>query len=416
MHYFSYKKNQLFCEDVNLAKIASKYGTPVYVYSQRTIVEHLEKIKKAFKKIDPIICYSVKANSNLSILKLMVKHGSGLDIVSGGELFRAKKAKCSMKKIVYASVGKTDQEIIDGLKAKILLFNVESEPELERINNIAKKLNIKGKQSVALRVNPDVEAKTHAYITTGKKETKFGLDIATAERIFLNQDKYPQLCIDGIHIHIGSQITDPKPYEKAIKRMCILIDFLNKQGVKIKYFDLGGGMGIIYDNEKAQTAKAFAKKMIPLLSNINAKVILEPGRFIVGNAGVLVTKVLYVKQSYNKRFVIVDAAMNDLIRPALYQAYHNILPIKKETAKAKIKVDVVGPICESGDFLGKQRNLKVEQSDLCAVMSAGAYGFTMSSNYNSRPRAAEVLVTGKTTKLIRKRETYDDLINKEIIK
>jgi len=411
MHYFSYRKKELYCEEVPLSFLAEKFGTPLYVYSKKTILEHFYKIKKAFSQVNPLICYSAKANSNLSILKLLVKNGAGLDIVSGGELFKAKIVKCSPKKIVYASVGKKEEEIEEAIDYGILLFNVESERELMKISLIARKK--RKKVDVALRINPDIKAFTHKYITTAKRETKFGIDIKTAKKIFFSQGNFPYVNICGLHIHIGSQITRSLPFVKAIKKVLPLIEEAKKAKVNLRYFNIGGGLGIVYNQEKPQTADKFAQKIIPLLKKTNLKIILEPGRFIVGNAGVLLTQVLYIKDTPFKRFIIVDAAMNDLIRPALYNAYHKIIPlIKKSSSKAE-KVDIVGPICESSDFLGKDRKLNVEEKDYLAVLGCGAYGFSMSSNYNSRPRAAEVLVDRNKFFLIRERETYNDLIQKE---
>jgi len=350
-------------------------------------------------------------------MKLLVDQGAGLDIVSGGELYRAKKVKCPAKKIVYASVGKTDSEIKEAIDYGILMFVVESLAELRRINALARRL--KQRVDVALRLNPDVEPKTHSYIITGKKETKFGMDIDTVRDILLAREVYPQLNIIGIHIHIGSQITESTPYVKAIRKVAKLIDELARAGVRLKYFDIGGGLGIVYDKEKAQTAGSFAKEVLPLLKSIDLKVILEPGRFIVGNSGILVTKVTYLKTTPKKKFIIVDAGMNDLIRPSLYGAYHNIVALKKNKQRtgkeAKKLADVVGPICESGDFLGKARKLKVGEGEYLAVMAAGAYSFSMSSNYNSRPRAAEVLVKNNKVYRIRRREKYPDLIKGERI-
>jgi len=416
MHEFAYKKDQLYCEGLPVKDLAEKFSTPLYVYSAKTVLDHFLKIKKAFAPLRPLICYSVKANSNLSILKLLVDKGAGLDIVSGGELYRANKIKCSPQKIVYASVGKTLKEIRDAIEQGILMFNVESAPELERINDIAADLN--RRVDIALRLNPDVSPKTHAYIKTAKKESKFGMEPDLVKDILINRRCYPNLSIKGIHIHIGSQITQARPFVDAIKKVKALIKEVKAQGVTLEYLNIGGGLGIIYDKERPQTARMFAKKVLPLLKSISLKVILEPGRFIVGNAGILVTKVLYVKNTIQKRFIIVDGAMNDLIRPSLYEAYHTIVPLSlsaKSTNEIPKKADVVGPICESGDFLGKDRDLDVKAQDYLAVLGAGAYGFVMSSNYNSRPRVAEVLVKGKEVKLIRKRETYKDLVAKEIV-
>ncbi len=411
MHYFGFKRGELYCEDLKVKDLARRYGTPLYIYSTRTISEHFLKLKEAFKVLRPLICYSVKANSNLSILKLLVNQGAGLDIVSGGELYRARAIKCPPQKIVYASVGKTAAEIKEAVSYGILLFNVESLPELDLINTIAGKLN--KRVEVALRFNPDVTLHTHRYITTGRKETKFGLSEAAVRRVFLKPKTYPHLNFTGLHLHIGSQITESTPFVKAIRKALRLIAGLRKAGVSLKHFNIGGGLGIIYDRETPQTAKGFAGKVLPLLKKSSLRIIFEPGRFIVGNAGILATRVLYLKNTPQKRFIIVDAAMNDLVRPSLYGAYHKIIPLKRSTTVKK--ADVVGPVCESGDFLGKDRYLEAQAGDLLAVMGAGAYGFSMSSNYNSRPRAAEVLVKGKKAFLIRKRETLRDLIRNEII-
>ncbi len=415
MHYFYYRKNELYCEQARVEDIACRYGTPLYIYSKKTLLDQFLKIKKAFLTVKPLICYSVKANSNLSLLKILVKQGAGLDIVSGGELFRAGKVRCPANRVVYASVGKTDIEILDAIKYGILMFNVESVPELDRINKIAASVGKKVK--AALRVNPDVDPHTHAYITTGKKETKFGIDIATAENVFVNKKQYPFCTVCGVHIHIGSQITEAAPFVKAIKKISVLIKKLRFRGAVIEYLNIGGGLGIVYDKEKPQTAAAFAGKIVPLLKKLEVKVILEPGRFIVGNAGILVAGVTYVKETAQKKFVIVDAGMNDLMRPSLYNAYHSIQPVSllQQEKSVRKTVDIVGPICESGDFLGKDRHLTVSRGDHIAVFGAGAYGFSMSSQYNSRPRAAEVLVDGKKVSLIRKRESYKDLIVREII-
>ena len=416
MHDFSYKNDVLHCEQVAVDKIAKEFGTPLFVYSHKTIVDHLEKIQVAFKDIDPLICYSMKANSNLSICKALVNKGAGIDIVSGGELFRAQKIKVPGKKIVYASVGKTAVEIEAAIKAGILFFNVESIPELELINTIAGRL--KKKQKVAIRINPDVDANTHHYIATAKKHNKFGIDISTTRRIFLQYSKrLKNISLSCIHVHIGSQIEEVSPFIEAIKKSLVLIDELNEKGAQITHLNVGGGLGIIYQNERPQTANDYARVIVPLLKDKKLKIILEPGRFIVGNAGILVTKITYVKDTPAKRFVIVDAAMNDLIRPSFYDAYHEVLPVKAGN-KAKLKkADVVGAICESGDFIAKDRRLPegLKTKELLAVMSAGAYGFTMASNYNSRGRAVEILVSGKKCYLITKRETYADLVRNEVI-
>ena len=412
MHDFKYKNNRLYCENIKVEDLAKKFSTPLYVYSYHTLVDHYLKLKSAFSQINPLICYSVKANSNLSILKALIAQGAGLDIVSGGELFRAQKVACPAEKIVYASVGKTDQEISAAIAKGILFFNVESLAELKNINRIARGLNKITR--VAIRINPDVEAKTHKYISTGKLTNKFGIDLQSAYKILLLRDKFRNLNICGLHIHIGSQITQSEPFVEAIKKVSNFIQRLKVKGIGLEYLNIGGGLGIIYDRESPQTAGIYANEIIPLLKKTGLKIIMEPGRFIVGNAGILVVKVLYIKHTPKKKFIIVDGGMNDLIRPALYCAYHNIWPLVKNAKTAK--ADVVGPICESGDFFAKERLVaKAKEGDYLAVMSAGAYGFSMSSNYNSRLRAAEVMVNKNKALVIRKRETTLDLVRNEVI-
>ncbi len=417
MHEFKYRNNQLYCENVLVRKLAKTFGTPLYVYSYHTLIDHYLKLKSAFSEINPLICYSVKANSNLSILKALIAQGAGLDIVSGGELFRAQKAACPPQRIVYASVGKTDKEISAAIARGILFFNVESLAELKNINRIAKGLNKITR--VAIRINPDVEAKTHKYISTGKITNKFGIDLASAYKILLLRAKFRNLNICGLHIHIGSQITQSAPFVEAIKKVVDFIQRLKNKGLALEYLNIGGGLGIIYDCEAPQTAEIYANEIIPLLKKTGLKIIMEPGRFIVGNAGILVVKVLYIKHTPEKKFIIVDGGMNDLIRPALYDAYHQIVPLSLrvgEPASAREKVDVVGPICESGDFFAKERLMaKAKEGDYLAVMSSGAYGFSMSSNYNSRLRAAEVMVVKNKALVIRKRESAQDLVRNEVM-
>jgi diaminopimelate decarboxylase len=413
MHDFQFKKNELFCEDVKVCDIAQKVGTPFYCYSHHTLVDHFTKIQKAFAKVNPIVCFAMKANDNLAVLKTLANLGAGFDIVSIGELKKALLIGANPKKIVFASVGKTQEEITTAIKAGILLFNVESLPELERINTIAKKL--KKKTQAALRINPDVAAATHEFISTGTLEKKFGIDLETTRKILLSQKKYPYVKISGLHVHIGSQITLGEPFVNAIKKVLEFIDGLKKDGVELEYLDIGGGLGIIYKDETPQTAQDFANAVLPLLEKSKLKIIMEPGRFIVGNAGIFVTRVLYVKDNGYKKFVIVDGGMNDLIRPSLYNAYHEIVPVRK-TGAAEVKVDVVGPICESGDFFAKGRLIpEVKEGDLLAVMSAGAYGYVMSSNYNVRGRGPEVIVKGKQFAVTKKRETFQDLIRGETV-
>ena len=326
MHEFKYRRNYLYCEDIRVLDLARRFGTPLYIYSYKTLIDHYLKLKTAFKKIQPLICYSVKANSNLAILRALVDKGAGLDIVSGGELFRALKAGCPANKIVYASVGKTDREIEEAMRRRILFFNVESVAELENINRISKRLN--RVTQVAIRINPDVEPKTHKYITTGKLTNKFGIDFKSAYQILLLRRALTNIKISGLHIHIGSQITESQPYVEAISKMADFIERLKKKGIKLEYLNIGGGLGIVYDQETPQTAARFAQKISPLLKKTGVKIILEPGRFIVGNAGILVARILYIKSTFKNKFVIVDSGMNDLIRPALYDAYHKILPLR----------------------------------------------------------------------------------------
>lgn len=416
MHDFKYKNNELYCEAVKISDIAKKVSTPFYLYSYNTLLGHFHKLEKAFRALNPIICYSMKANSNLSLCRALVKAGSGLDIVSGGELYKALLVGCQPKRIVYASVGKTEEEIRQAIAKQILFFNVESLPELELINKVAGDLGVSA--SVALRINPDVEPKTHSYITTGKLTNKFGIDFDTAYTILRRKDSLGYLRFNGLHIHIGSQIIQAQPYIQAIKKILSFIKKLKKESIHIEYLNIGGGLGIIYNKEKPQTAEEFAKKVVPLLKGTGLKIILEPGRFIVGNAGILAAKILYIKKTPLKNFVITDAGMNDLIRPSLYGAYHEILPVRLKTGDRRpdTKYDVVGPICESGDFFAKDRHFKnIAEGNILAIMSAGAYGFSMASNYNCRLRPAEVMVKGNRFYLTRKRESYLDLARKDII-
>ncbi len=419
MHRFHFKGKELYCENVPISKIAKEVGTPFYLYSVGTFLDHFLKLKEAFKPADPLICFAMKSNSNLTVLKALAEQGSGFDIVSGGELFRAKKVGVDPRKIVFASVGKTEKEIEDAIRSNILMFNVESVPELDAINAVACRL--KTTQKVAIRVNPDVQSGTHHYITTGTKENKFGLDVETSYKLFMESYRYPFLRFAGIHMHIGSQITNAKPFVQAVKKGLQFIDSVRYAGNPVEYLNIGGGLGIIYSKEKPQTADSFAKAVLPLFKNYDLKhglkIILEPGRFISGNSGILVTKVLYKKITQSKSFMIVDAAMNDLIRPSFYGAYHEITPVVKRKGLGKnITADVVGPICESGDFLAKNRKMEdVPVGDLLAVMSCGAYGSVMGSNYNSRPKPPEVVVKGNKFFVARKRETYEDLIRNENI-
>ncbi len=411
MSDFSYKNDELYCEQLKVADLAQKFGTPLYLYSYNAFKNHYLELAEAYSSLNNLICFSVKANSNIYILKNLVDLGAGLDIVSGGELQRALKAGCPADKIVFAGVGKKKDEIRDALKAGIKMFNVESYPELLRINDIAGQLGVEGR--VSLRVNPDVDPKTHKYITTGKKENKFGLDFEIAHNIFEKSRKFKHVKIIGIHCHVGSQITQDTPFIKALDRVKGFLDHIYEEGFDIEAFNFGGGLGIVYKDENPQTAQEFAQKVIPLLKGLKVKeTIFEPGRYIAGNSGILVTEVQYIKKSGPKTFVIVDAAMNDLMRPVLYEAYHAMGAVKK--SGERMNADIVGPICESGDFFAKEREIDVVgEGAFIAIMSAGAYGFSMASNYNTRPRPAEVLVKGDTPQLIRHRETVDDLMAQE---
>jgi len=414
IHEFRYKNDELYCENVRLSSILEKVGTPCYVYSHRTFIDHLAGLRSALRKLRPLICYSMKASSNLALIRLLVQKGAGLDIVSGGELYRAKQVRCPAARMVFAGVGKSDREIRNALKANILLLNVESVPELDTIQRAAASLRRRPK--IALRLNPDVGAGGHEYTTTGSHENKFGLSFDVAREVYLHPARWPHLDICGVHIHIGSQILAGQPFVRAIKKTLAFMKKLKTSGITIRYLDVGGGLGIIYDKERPQTPKEYADKIVPLLSGLTCKIIFEPGRFIAGNSGVLLTRVQYMKRSPKKSFIIVDGAMNDLLRPALYNSFHDVCPLKRNHRSEMVRADIVGPICETGDFLAKDRYLpKTDPGDGLAVLSAGAYGFSMSSNYNSRPRAAEVLVKGSRYFVIRRRETYRDLVRGEKI-
>lgn len=413
MHDFHYQDDLLYCEDVSLQQIAEKEGTPVYVYSRKTLTDHFQKLDRAFRAVEHIICYSVKSNSNLSVLKVLAQEGSGFDIVSEGELYRTLKAGADPQKTVFAGVGKTDHEIEYALNQNILFFTVESFSELEMINAVA--LRLGKKAPVAIRLNPDVDPKTHRYTSTGKAENKFGLDIESALDAYRKALTLRGVQANAIHMHIGSQIIDTQPYQQAVKKIIPVIQKLRDMKVPLEILDIGGGLGIVYNEETPSTAEAFAKAVLPLIQNLKLKILIEPGRFIAGNAGVLLTKVLYLKANLVKNFIIVDAGMNDLIRPSLYEAYHGILPVLNRRI-GNIVSDVVGPICESGDFFAKDRKLpSVESGDILSIMSSGAYGFSMSSNYNSRPRVPEVMVSGSGFDVIRERESLEHLIRGEKI-
>lgn len=403
----------LHCEDASLAQLAERYGTPLYIYSATMIRERTRALQQAFRKAKATICYSVKANSNLSILRLLADLGCGFDVVSGGELERVLRVdRKAARKVVFSGVGKRREEIEVAVKAGILLFNVESQSELETLGETAARL--KRDAQIALRVNPDVPAKTHPYISTGLHQHKFGVPIAQARELYGRTLGMERVNARGVSVHIGSQITDVEPFTLAMERVAELVRDLRKDGHRIEYVDAGGGLGIAYDDSASPDFALYADALLRPLKRLKLHLLLEPGRSIIGPAGVLVTRVLYRKTNNSKKFVIVDAAMNDLLRPSLYNAHHEIVPVCAGNPDATEKVDVVGPVCETGDFFARARDLpEAEEGDLLAILDVGAYGMMLASNYNSRPRAPEVLVQGKTARLIRRRETMDDLLRSE---
>ena len=403
-------QGSLFAEAVSLETIADQFGTPTYVYSKNTLIQTFESFKKGLIKTDHLICFAVKANSNIAILNLFASLGAGFDIVSGGELERVIYAGGDPQKIVFSGVGKTASEIEAALKANILCFNVESRSELLRIEEVAKKINIKA--PISIRVNPDVDAKTHPYISTGLKDNKFGVDFNQALTLYLEAKNMSQIEIKGIDCHIGSQITELKPFVDALDRVLSLVDQLKKNDIHLSHIDIGGGIGICYQNELPPDFEIYTKEILSKIQNLNVKIIFEPGRALVGNAGILLSKVEYLKQNDVKHFAIIDAAMNDLMRPTLYDAYHDIKIVREHDTKSQ-SFDVVGPVCESGDFIAKNRSLKLKENDLICIMSAGAYGMSMSSNYNSRGRAAEVMVDQDKIFEVRAREKSSDLFKLE---
>ncbi|RLB10047.1 MAG: diaminopimelate decarboxylase [Deltaproteobacteria bacterium] len=413
MHHFVYKNEELYCEDVPIKQIADQIRTPFYLYSHATLVRHFNAFDSAFDEIKHLTCFSVKSNSNIAILRLFSRLGAGADIVSGGELYRAIKAGINPAKIVYSGVGKREDEMEYAINSDILMFNVESHQELLVLNKVAKRLNKTAR--ISIRVNPDIDPKTHPYISTGMKENKFGISIEEAFEEYRFASKLSNIEIIGISCHIGSQLLDVQPFVDSLKRLLILAEKLKKAGISIRYLDIGGGLGIRYSNEQPPHPKEYAEAIKKEIKEKDICLILEPGRVIVGNAGILVTRLLYKKEQGEKKFFIVDAGMNDLIRPSLYGSYHEICPVRKRNTPF-VEADIVGPICESGDFFARKRKIQdIEPGELLAIMSAGAYGFVMSSNYNSRPRPCEVMVKGKEFFIIRERETYEDLIRGESI-
>ncbi len=418
MNYFEYHKGEMFAEGVPLKRIAQEVGTPAYVYSLATLKRHFRVFDEAFAAVRHIVCFSIKANSNIALLRAFAREGSGFDIVSGGELFRALRAGADPRKIVFSGVGKKKEEIEYALDSGILMFNVESEQELITLNEIAGAVGRKA--PISLRINPDVDPQTHPYISTGMKKAKFGVDIKTSLDTYKKAASLPNIDVVGIDCHIGSQLTSVAPFVDALARVReyldrVLAGTLKSEGAHIRYLDLGGGLGISYDHEMPPHPEEYAQALVEGLQGLDVTLILEPGRVIVGNAGILVTEVQYIKETEAKKFVIVDGGMNVLIRPALYGSYQAIWPVVQNGGE-KIIADVVGPICESGDFFAKDREMeRPRRGDLLAVMSAGAYGFTMASNYNSHPKPPEVLVDGEKYYVVRKRESFEDLINGEVI-
>jgi diaminopimelate decarboxylase len=417
MHHFDYIDNELYCEGVSVQEICRDVGTPAFIYSKRTLERHFTVFREPFSSIDHLICYSMKACSNLAVVRTLANLGAGVDIVSGGELHRAVTAGVEPGKIMYSGVGKTEKEIDEALEAGILAFNVESEEELYAVDRRARALGRKA--GIALRVNPDVDPQTHPYISTGLKKNKFGIAMEAAQELYLRARDMKGVEPIGVDCHIGSQLTQLSPFMEAADKLGDLINGLRAEGVDITFLDVGGGLGIPYNDEQPPSPFDYGAAMVSKIRDLGVRIVLEPGRVFVGNAGILVTSVLYQKAGPEKRFVIVDAAMNDLMRPTLYDAYHEIRPVRRSSEAqqdADSIVDVVGPICESGDFLARARSLApVKSGDLLALMSAGAYGFSMSSNYNSRPRAVEILVDGDEFHVIRERESYEDLVLKERI-
>ena len=407
MDHFTYRENQLFVENVAIDTIVKKHGSPCYIYSRATLERHWNAFNNAFGTHSHLICYAVKANSNLGVLNVLARLGSGFDIVSIGELERVLKAGGDAKKVVFSGVGKREDEIRAALKIGIRCFNIEVMGELERINQVAGELGVKA--PVSFRVNPDVDAQTHPYISTGLKENKFGIAIEDALDAYQTAAALPHIAVVGVDCHIGSQLTQTRPFLDALDKVLLLIDKLREHGITLKHLDLGGGLGICYRDEQPPEPADYITALLARLGDTPLEVMLEPGRAIVGNAGILVTRVEYLKPTEHKNFAIVDAAMNDLVRPALYGAWQEIIPVKKDSTAPELVWDIVGPVCETGDFLGKERTLKLSQNDLLAVRSSGAYGFTMSSNYNSRPRVVEVMVDDDQIHVVRERETLAQL-------
>ncbi|MEJ5262812.1 MAG: diaminopimelate decarboxylase [Ignavibacterium sp.] len=414
MNYFEtefirYKDNQLYVEDVSAKELAEQFGTPIYVYSKNHFITQYNKFEQAFKEIDHQIFFAMKSNFNLSVVNTFVKLGSGVDVNSEGELFRALITNVDPQKIILTGVGKTKNEIRLGLEKKVLMIKAECEEEVELINKIAGEMNLIA--SVALRVNPDVDAQTHPYISTGLSKNKFGMDSATAMEVYRRRNEFKNIQFTGIDMHIGSQITSIEPFVEAISKMSEIYFTLKNEGLDLKHFDIGGGIGVEYNSEKSFSIEEFAAKTIPLFKKLNCKILFEPGRFLTANGGVLLTEVLYNKHNGNKKFIIVDAAMNDLLRPTIYQAYHHIQPLIKTDDRIDIIADIVGPVCETGDYFARDREItRTHSGEYLAIMSAGAYAMTMASNYNARRRAPEIMIDGANINIARSRETFEHLL------
>lgn len=410
--YFTYNNNELYCEDISLKDILKETGTPVYVYSQNYFIDRYKELDSAFNEINHSIFYAAKSNFNLSVIKTFADLGSGVDVNSEGELRRALKVGVDNDKIIFSGVGKTFEEIKSALENDLLMIKAESEEELILINEIASSLNKIAR--VGIRVNPDVDPKTHPYISTGLAENKFGVDVPSALKLYAERDRFKNIEYTGIDMHIGSQITTVEPFVSAVEKLSEIFFKLKKGGINLKHFDLGGGIGVEYHHERTFSAQEFAEALIPILKKLDCKVILEPGRYLSANAGILITQVLYTKVNHKKNFIIVDAAMNDLIRPSIYGAYHHIQPVQINKSRNDISADIVGPVCESGDFLARDRNIQeCKRGDYLSVLSAGAYGITMASNYNARRRPPEILVNGNSFKVIKNRESFEHLLLEE---
>lgn len=407
--FIRYKDDQLYVENVSAKELAEQFGTPLYVYSKNHFITQYKKLEEAFKEIEHQVFFAMKSNFNLSVVETFVKLGSGVDVNSEGELFRALKTNVDPQKIILTGVGKTKDEIRLGLEKKVLMIKAECEEEVEMINKIAGEMNLIA--SVALRVNPDVDAQTHPYISTGLSKNKFGMDSATAMEVYKRRNEFKHIQFTGIDMHIGSQITSIEPFVEAISKMSEIYFTLKSEGLNLKHFDIGGGIGVEYNNEKSFSIEEFASKTIPLFKKLNCKILFEPGRFLTANGGVLLTEVLYNKRNENKKFIIVDAAMNDLLRPTIYQAYHHIQPLIKSNDRIDVIADIVGPVCETGDYFARDREItKTHSGEYLAVMSAGAYAMTMASNYNARRRAPEIMIDGENIIIARSRETFEHLL------